>query len=146
MERHNEILNNINRRYVLLKDNEEYLIIDKLRRTMVIINDPIIDVMKLIDIMIEKSVEIFNDVNDLPEITEFPIEIEEMPPAFKAFIRKVFNKERRETGAIISAMTESRIGREEKLKIERTIQHYASQVLYPNERLNLYSSIHDDTA
>ena len=146
MEKHKEILNNINNRYVLVKDNQYYHIVDKLRRTLVFFNDPIINIDKLIEIMIENKVEIYNTFNDLPEITEFPINMEVQVPTFQAFIRKVFNKEGNETGAIITGFTNSMIRRNEKLRIEQVMQHYAFHVLYPNEGLNLYSCIHDDTA
>ena len=38
------------------------------------------------------------------------------------------------------------INREEKLRIEKILEHYAFQVLYPDEGLNVFSSTYDDTA
>jgi hypothetical protein len=145
MERHKEILNNINNRYVLLKNQNDYLIIDKLRRTMVIINDPIINRNILIELMLRRGVIIYDNVNELPEIIEYPVFIEKKVPSFKTFIKKIYNKNGIETGAIISGYTLTRIDKREKNRIEKIMERYASQVLYPREGLSIYSSIYNDT-
>lgn len=144
--KHIDILKNLNTRYVLITDNDSYIIIDKLRHTMVTINDPYIDLNKLHQGMIDNGVQIFSSIESLPPITEFPTIIESTPQSFKAFIRKVFNQKGQETGSVISAITNDMISRSEKLRIEKILEHYAFQVLYPSEGLNIYSSIYDDTA
>ena len=89
--KHIEILKNLNTRYVLLKDIDCYIIMDKLRHSMISINDPYIDLVKLHQGMISNGVQIFNKIEDLPPISESPTTIDKVPPAFKVFIRKVFN-------------------------------------------------------
>ncbi len=147
MEIHKEILNNINNRYVLLKKEKDYLIIDKLRKTMIIIDDPIINLAKLIETMISKKVEIYHNVKDLPKATEEPFKLQtESSLVFKVFIRKIFNHRNEETGSIISALTENHVNSESKEIIEKRMMRYAFQVLYPEEGLNMYSSVYNDTA
>lgn len=145
--KHIEILKNLNSRFVLIKNDESFIIMDKLRHMMITINDPYIDIDKLHQGMIDNGVQIFNTIDDLPPIKEFPTSLNEnKPKPFKAFIRKVFNQKGNETGSVISAMTNVMINREEKLRIEKILEHYAFQVLYPNEGINIFSSIHNDTA
>ncbi len=145
--RHIEILKNLNTRYVLIKDDDNLIIADKLRHTMVSINDPYIDLDRLHKGMIHAGVQIFNSFKELPPKQEFPTKLSDVKPqTFKAFIRKVFNQKGVETGSIISAMTKEMIDRDEKLRIEKILEHYAFNVLYPSEGLNIFSSIYDDTA
>jgi|GEM_PF-922466 len=146
MEIHTDILNNINTKYVLLKQREEYIIIDKNRRTMVIIDDPLINFQFLINTMIENGVKIYNNVKELPKAEEFLIKEDSFPPAYKLFIKKIYDKNANETGAIISALTNKRIDKLEKQNIENRIKNYAFTVLYPREGLNIYSDVNSDTA
>lgn len=146
MEIHKDILNNLNTRYVLLKKGLDYLIIDKLRRTMIIIDDPIINLEKLIEIMIQKETKIFENVNDLPKPIEEPFKLRAKSIEFKVFIRKLFNHNKEETGSILSALTKEPVNAERKEIIEKRIMRYAFQVLYPGEGLNMYSSVYKDTA
>lgn len=145
--KHIEILKNLNTRFVLIRNDGSFIIMDKLRHMMTTINDPYIDIQKLHQDMINNGVQIFNTIGDLPPIKEFPTSLSEIKPiAFKAFIRKVFNQRGNETGSVVTAMTNEMINREEKLRIEKILEHYALQVLYPNEGINIFSSIHNDTA
>ncbi|MDT0690303.1 hypothetical protein RM549_10940 [Salegentibacter sp. F188] len=146
MEIHKEILNNINTRYVLLKNELDYLIIDHLRRTMVIIDDPIINVDKLIETMILRKARVYENVNDLPKPIEEPFKLKGKSIDFKVYIRKLFNRTGEETGAVLSALTNEPVNAERKINIEKTIMRYAFQVLYPGEGLNMYSSVYKDTA
>lgn len=146
MEIHNDILNNINSRYVLLKKDIGFIIIDKTKKSMVIINDPIIDKEKLIQTMIEKGVEVYDNPNKLPQPSEIPFNGKDIPTAFKLFIKKIHDKDGKETGAIISALTNHMIDINEKRRIERIMEDYAFTVLYPNEGLNIYSDVNFDTA
>lgn len=70
MEIQKQILTNLNIRYVLVKAKLGYVIVDKNRRTMVKIEDPIINFEQLIKMMIEKDVVIYENVKDLPEPIE----------------------------------------------------------------------------
>jgi hypothetical protein len=146
MDIQNEILDKVNTKYVLLKKGRNYLIVDKDRKTMVIIDDPLINVNLLIKKMIEKGVEIFFDTKSLPEPKEKLFKHDSLPANYSLFVKRLYNQDSVETGAIISALTNKPINREDKEKIERLIQNYAFTVLYPNEGLNLFSSIYNDTA
>jgi hypothetical protein len=139
MEIHNDILNNINNRYVLLKKDKDFVIIDKSKKSMVIINDPIIDKEKLIKTMIEKGVEVYDSPEKLPQPSEIPFSGKDIPTSFKLFIKKIHDKDGKETGAIISALTNKMLDINEKRRIERIMEDYAFTVLYPNEGLNIYS-------
>ncbi len=149
MDTHQDILNNLNTKYVLLKndskDNNPYFIIDKTRKTMVMINDPIINKDALIRKMIDKNVEIFYHSDGLPTPTQVPFPISSVPNTIQIFIKKIYDKQGEETGAIISAMTSSKVDINEKKKIEKIIENYAFDVLYPNEGLSIYSNIYSDT-
>ncbi len=142
----NEILNNINTKYVLLKKGREYSIIDKNRKTIVVIDDPLINVKLLIKAMINKNAEVFTNVNNLPEPKEKLIRYNTIPSKYQLFIKRLYDENRIETGAIISALTNKAIDKNEKGKIEHLIQNYAFTVLYPNEGLNIYSEINGDIA
>ncbi|WCO03574.1 hypothetical protein [Psychroserpens ponticola] len=146
MEIHNEILTNINTRYVLLKKENDYLIIDKLRKTMVIIDDPIINLKKLIEVMISKKVQVYEDAKELPKPIEEPQKFNIKSVAFKVFIKKIYNHKEEETGSILTALTNEPVNAERKNIIEKRIMSYAFQVLYPGEGLNMYSSVYKDTA
>lgn len=64
----------------------------------------------------------------------------------KLVIRKLYNHSGNETGAIISAFIPFPINLYEKNIIERQLQLYAFNKLYPRTGLNLFQEIHDDTA
>jgi hypothetical protein len=155
MIRHLEIIDEINERYVLLKRGWHYRIIDKNNGTMVLINDPVINYKMLIKIMIEKGVEIYHSYKELPEPTEKPIEISEYIKNGKLnkesvrtvnlIIKKIYSPNERETGSIISAMTNSHVDLESKRVLEQKIRNYAHSKLYPHQGLNIYSDIHSDT-
>ncbi|WMJ75366.1 hypothetical protein RCC89_19705 [Cytophagaceae bacterium ABcell3] len=140
-----EILNNINNRYILLKKGDIYSIIDKIRRTMVVIDDPIIDKSELIKAMLDLKVEIYDDPKKLPLATEKPVSDFKFPDTIKVFIKKIYDQNTKETGSIISAITQSMVNYEQKREIESLLEHYAFTVLYPGEGLNLYSDINSDT-
>jgi hypothetical protein len=146
MEIHKEILNNLNTRYVLLKKELDYLIIDKLRRTMIIIDDPIINLEKLIEIMIIRETKVYGDVNDLPKPIEEPFKLRAQSMDFRVYIRKLFNHNELETGSILSALTIEPVNPERKEIIEERIMKYAFEVLYPREGLSMYSSVYKGTA
>jgi hypothetical protein len=146
MKLHKEILDNINSRFVLLKKNTGHLIIDKNRRTSVLIEDPLINTDLLIKSMIEAGVTIYNNPKELPEPTEFPIDLPSITENIRVFIKKIYDENRVETGSIISALLTSHIGQTEKKRIENLMENYAFSVLYPGQGLNLYSEVNDDTA
>lgn len=140
-----EILNNINTRYILLRKDTTYSIIDKIRRTMLIIDDPVINKGELIKKMLSLNVEVYDDPKKLPNPTEKPVSNFKFPPQIKVFIKKIYDQDKNETGAIISAITPSMVNYTKKRKIEALIEHYAFTVLYPTEGLNLYTDINSDT-
>lgn len=144
---HQDILQNINNRYVLYKrDNGTFSIVDKLKRAIVSVDDPIINFNKLVETLIENKVKIFTNLIDLPEAVEKPVEYKENAKTLKLFIKKVFDEKGKETGSIISAMTDRLVtSYQEKRDIERHLEDYAFTVLYPYEGLNLYTDIHTDT-
>jgi len=144
----NDILENINTRFVLLKkkDNEGYHIIDKLRRTLVMIDDPYIKVEAIIKRMLELNVTVFDSIDQLPLATELPATHQDAPEEFRIFIKKLHDMNGRETGSIVTALPHKQINRDEKLRMEKYIEHYAFSVLYPGEGLNLYSNTENDTA
>lgn len=144
---HQDILQNINNRYVLYKrPDETFSIIDKLKRTIVSIEDPVVNFNKLIEILISKEIEIFINLNDLPEAVEKPIEFSANAKTLKIFIKKLYDEKGRETGSIISAITDRLITNyNEKRSIERNLEDYAFTTLYPYEGLNLYTDINTDT-
>lgn len=146
MQLENEILTNLNIRYVLLKRDSEYVIIDKLRRSMVIIENPIINVKELIKAMVNKNVEIYSDIKQLPLATEHSLRSKNRPDSFKVFMKKLFNERGFETGVIISAILNKALDEKNKKRIERKMEDYAFSVLYPGEGLNVYSNTYIDTA
>lgn len=141
-----EILSNINERYVLLKKEDEFLIIDSKRRTMVLIDDPIINLSNLIDTMKERGVEVYTNISDLPQATETLITDNKFPESYKLFIKKIYDKDGHETGSIISALTNKRIDFSEKKVIEERIQDYAHTVIYPDKGLSIFSEVYSDIA
>ncbi len=150
---HQEILNNLNSRYVLLKKGYYYRIVDKLSRTVVVITDPFIDYKKLIKYMIENNVQIFQSINDLPEPIEKPLfisrDFEFKNPkginVIKFFAKKVYSKNGMEIGTVVSAMTDNRVDSKYKKRIEEKIISYAFTHIYKNEGLKFYSENYDDT-
>lgn len=146
MQIDNEILSNLNFRYVLLKKDLEYLIIDKIRRSLVIIDNPIINVEALIKLMLENRVEIYDNIKNLPAPTEHSLRSNSKPTSFKIFMKKMFNERNKETGVIISAIAEYAINEQSKKRIEKRMENYAFSVLYPGEGLNVYSNTYNDTA
>jgi hypothetical protein len=146
MEIHKEILNNINTRYVLLRKGNNYVIVDKNRRTMVVIDDPIINFTKLIKSMLESNVVVYENPNDLPVPSETLVAHKTIPSKYKLFIKRIYDKNSKETGAVISALTDRLLDRQEKERIEKIIEQYAFTVLYPREGLNMYSDTNFDTA
>lgn len=146
MKLHKEILDNINIRFVLLMKNTGYLIIDKNRRTSVLIEDPLINTDLLIKSMIEAGVTIYTNPKDLPEPTEFPVELPSITEKIRVFIKKIYDENRVETGSIISALLTNHIGKNEKKRIENLMENYAFSVLYPGQGLNLYREVNDDIA
>lgn len=64
----------------------------------------------------------------------------------KLVIRKIYNHLGIETGAIISAFIPFPINLYEKNIVERHLELYAFNNLYPQTGLNLFKEIHDDTA
>jgi len=150
---HQEILNNLNYRYVLLKRGYYYRIIDKLSRTFVVITDPFIDYKKIIKYMIEQNVEIFRSINDLPEPIEKPLFIGrdfdlENPRninVIKFFAKKIYSKNGYEIGTVVSAMTDKMVDSKYKKRIEEKIIRYAFTHIYKNEGLKFYSENYEDT-
>ena len=146
MDIHNEILNGINTRYALFEKGDQCVIIDIYRRTMVIIDDPVINLTELIKLMKGKGAKIFKNLDDLPKPAEPYISNKLFPQSYKLFINRIFDHKGNETGAIISALTNKLINASEKQFIEGRIENYAFTVLYPGEGLNVYSSVYQDTA
>lgn len=64
----------------------------------------------------------------------------------KLIIRKLFDQNGNEIGAIITAFIPFPINLYEKNIIERHLELYAFNNLYPSTGLNLFKEIHDDTA
>lgn len=64
----------------------------------------------------------------------------------KLVIRKIYNQSGIETGAIISALIPFPINLYEKNIVERHLELYAFNNIYPQTGLNLFKEIHDDTA
>ena len=146
MDLQNEILDIVNKKYVLLKNGRNYSIVDRDRKTIVLIDDPLINVKLLVKKMIENGVEIFLDSKKLPEPKEKLLKYDYLPDNYRLFVKKIYDQDSSETGAIISALTNKPISKFEKEKIEKLIQQYALTVLYPHEGINLFSSIYNDTA
>lgn len=144
---HQDIIQNLNTRFVLYKRAEDdYSIVDKLKRVIIAIDDPIIDYHKLIDTLLKMQIEVYADYKDLPEAVEKPIKLSDDVKTMKVFVKKIYDQNQRETGSIISAMTDKLVTKHsEKRRIERLLEDYAFSVLYPYEGLNLYSDINIDT-
>jgi len=144
---HQDILQNINNRYVLYKrPDNTYSIVDKLKRTILSIEDPVVNFEKLIEILLNRDIQVFTNLKDLPEPVEKPIEFSANAKTLKIFIKKIYDDKNRETGSIISAITDRLITNyNEKRSIERHLEDYAFTVLYPYEGLNLYTDINTDT-
>ena len=64
----------------------------------------------------------------------------------KLIIHKLYNDKGKETGAIISAFIPFKINLYEKNIVERHLELYAFNNLYPNTGLNLFKEINDDIA
>lgn len=64
----------------------------------------------------------------------------------KLVIRKLYNQSGKETGAIISAFFPFPINLYEKNMVERQLELYAFNNLYPQKGLIFFKEIHDDTA
>ena len=144
---HQDILQNINIRYVLFQRSaNDFSIVDKLKRAIISIDDPIINFSKLIEIMMDKKAQIFTVYKDLPEPIEKPISYTNNAKTLKIFIKKVYDENGNETGSIISAITDKLITvHNEKRRIESLLEDYAFTVLYPYEGLNLYTNVQVDT-
>ena len=82
----------------------------------------------------------------MPEPIEKPVSSLVTPEKYPIFIKKLYDKLGNETGSIVTAMPNAHILRPKKIIIERALQNYAFDVLYPNEGLNFYSNTEDDTA
>ena len=63
-----------------------------------------------------------------------------------ATIKKIYNQEGMEIGAIIFAILHTPIDIQQKTNIENYLKQHAFNVLYPGEGINIYSDIHVDTA
>jgi hypothetical protein len=115
---------------------------------MVIINDPVINYNILIKILIDKGIEVYNSIEDLPQPVHMPIKSYENTidtNIVKLFLKKLYNEKGIETGTIVSAITNNFVNQEDKIRLERKIQHLAFTFIYPGAGLNLYSDIHSDT-
>lgn len=64
----------------------------------------------------------------------------------KLVIKKLFNKQGTETGAIITAFIPYKLNLYEKNIIEQQLKLYAFNNLYPSEPINIYNSINEDIA
>jgi hypothetical protein len=148
MDKFNQILSNLNERYVLVKISEDptYIIADKKRRTIVNLNDPIINYQALILKMLDKKVEVYHSFEDLPEPIEHVTIIKDIPPTAKVYIKKIYDEKQNETGAIIGAVLRKFIGKKEKDIIEEAMKNYAFSILYPQQGLNIYSNEYSDIA
>lgn len=147
MEIHNEILENINTKYVLYNDGKKYSIINLQNNTMIIISDPFINLEKLLDAMLKKGVIVYDDITQIPKGEKKFASVDWNDQLIhKIFLKKIYNEDRKETGTILSAITKKFINVQEKHQIEKIMQRYAFSVLYPHEGLSIYSSIYNDTA
>jgi len=75
LDKYNQILDNINTRYVLLRRDTSFSIIDKLRGTMVLIDEEVddesaLDKSYLIEEMILLKVDVYEHPRDLPKPIE----------------------------------------------------------------------------
>ena len=154
-----EILNNVNNRFVLLRLNKIFYIIDKSNNnSILIISDPIINFNALIKEMIKKEVKVYKNMEDLIlENSDHPINIyfykegkiynknEDEVTSIKLILKKIYNQNNKETGCIISAMTNAHVTKVDKERIEKKIEHFAFHNLYPKTGLNIYSATYDDT-
>lgn len=145
----NEILTNLNSKYVLLNVGPmaKYVIVNKLQRTMVVIDNPIINFDELIKRMRAEDVTVYTNLEDLPTPVDRYVDISRSgKDSFRVFIQKLYNDKKEETGSIIHAMTTIRVDEEKKKDIEHIMSQYAYDVLYPSEGINIYSNFHSDTA
>ncbi|MEZ4936520.1 MAG: hypothetical protein R2799_02900 [Crocinitomicaceae bacterium] len=155
-----DILDRINERYVLLKLNRHYYIIDKANNnSILIISDPIINYHQLIKEMKKRGVEVHDNIDDISELSkESPRNIyfyksgkilnkgtDEEVKTVNLILKKIFNQHGKETGSIISAVTDKHVNSVDKERLERMIQNYAFHNLYPRQGINIYSDIHKDT-
>lgn len=144
MDIQKEILGNINTRYVLLKKDDKYYIIDIKTRALVAVDNPIINYEELIKAMLNREVKVYDNVKSLPSPVEHSVRSK--PNSIKIFIKKIYNELGAETGVIITAITPTSINVYNKKSIEKIMENYAYNVLYPYEGLNIYSNTYDDTA
>jgi hypothetical protein len=62
-----------------------------------------------------------------------------------ATVRKIYNKNGNETGAILTADVITPTNQKQKIEIERSLMDFVYQRLYPDEPLNIFSSVWSDT-
>ncbi|MDK2910598.1 MAG: hypothetical protein PWR20_2166 [Bacteroidales bacterium] len=63
----------------------------------------------------------------------------------RAFIRRLFDQNGKETGAILSVVFGARTNIQQKNIIENRLIQYAFDALYPCEGLNIYREMYIDT-
>ena len=65
---------------------------------------------------------------------------------FKVILKKLFDENSKETGCVMSAILPISISLYEKNLIEKRLELYAFNNLYPSQGLNIYKSVYNDTA
>ena len=60
-------------------------------------------------------------------------------------IKRIYNQQNQETGAILYAIVDRATTNQEKINIENRLSLYAFDVLYPGIPLNKYSEVFSDT-
>ncbi|UUC43946.1 DUF5958 family protein [Flavobacterium cerinum] len=83
-------------------------------------------------------------LNDLSNYNNI-IKVEQLSD-FRVILKKIYNSQAIETGTIMTALIEFSITLYEKNLIEKRLELYAFNNLYPQKGLNIYKSIYSDTA
>jgi len=65
---------------------------------------------------------------------------------FRVIVKKLYNEHSKETGTILTALIDFTVTLYEKNLIEKRLELYAFNCLYPQKGLNIYKSVYDDTA
>jgi hypothetical protein len=60
-------------------------------------------------------------------------------------IKKLFNQTGIETGAILIAVITNAVNAQQKAQIEKQLNDYAFEHLYPGQGLNIYSDVNTDS-
>lgn len=144
-----EVIALVNKRYVLVKQGkEDYMIYDKLQGAILYINDPIVNYKELTKELKRRSSRIFNDVSELPNPSQEPLDWTKKEDGNKnIIIRKMFNQNGIMIGVIVSYSTSKTIKNiKEKELIENRIVDYIHDNIFKDESISTYVEIYRDIA